>query len=306
MARQIRIEYPDAFYHVINRGYMQMWIFHDSQDFERFKNDLLLVFHSHSLVVHAFCIMNNHLHLFVETPLGNLSKAMHRLFSRYAAYYKKKYSYKGKVFEKRYTAYLVETELYALDLTRYIHQNPVDVIVSDPLSWQHSSYRVYQGLSEKPDFMDLDLVLKRFDKEKRQAISKMKEHMFRDESSQWYPEDYILGNTILGSSSFLERIRDKIPLGDKNELSGLTLLNEDHKIAKIQEYLSKQALSLEQRIDLFVYAARKRTTMNTNKINKVLGTRLDRHSIYYRIKKVESEAKKNLSIAKVVIDLKTI
>jgi hypothetical protein len=63
---------------------------------------------------------------------------------------------------------------------------------------------------------------------------------------------------------------------------------------------------LEQKRDLFVYAVRKRTSVAVKKINQILGTKLDRHSIYYRIKKIEDVAKKDMAIAKVVIDLKTL
>lgn len=283
-----------------------MWIMNDPEDFQRFKDDLLVVYQSHSIVIHAFCLMNNHVHLFMETPLGNLSSSMHRLFSRYASHFKKKYEHVGKVFEKRYKSFLVDTDDYALNLTRYIHRNPIDVIVSDPLLWEHSSYRIYQGFDSKPEFMDLDLVLKGFDVDKKCAASKMKSHMFHKDSQIWCPKDYILGNTILGSKNFVDRIKDQLPNEVHSELTGLIVLCEEDKVTKIKEYVSKLPLSIQVKINLLIYALRKRTSISGKKINEIIGTNLSMGSITYRVNKVLRLAKTDITLAKAVIDLNTL
>lgn len=290
MARQVRIEYPNAFYHVISRGYNRAWIFHDNQDFERLLADISVVHQSHCIVIHAYCIMNNHLHLFVETPLANLSKAMHRLFSRYASYYKNKYKSSGKVFEKRYTAYLVDSEIYAIDLSRYIHRNPVGVIVDDPLSWKYSSYRIYQNIERQQDFLDLNLVLKRFDMDKDLAIERMSQHMEREESSIWHPEDYLSGKSILGSKSFIERIKEYLPDDINKEQAGLIALHDSDKVSEFKKRVFQLRLPLHEKIDLLIYVLRKYTSLNSKEINSELNLHLSKSAISKRVSRISEDA----------------
>lgn len=277
-----------------------MTLFHEQSDFQRFIDDLQEVFLSHSLVLHAFCLMGNHFHLFTETPLANLSKAMHRLQSRYASYYKKKYEHETKVFERRYKAILVDSDLYALDLVRYIHRNPVGVFVKDPSSWSYSSYRQYLGLSNF-DFVDTSLVLGRFHRDLSLAKLNLQEHMNRAEASAWHPEDYVLGNSIMGADDFIKRIESSLPEDLNVEISGLSQIkSRSSKPRLIQSELLNMKFRGKVLFNLLIYGLRSRTGMTTEQINDFLGAKLSSSSISHKITTIKNAALKQRDLARAI------
>jgi REP element-mobilizing transposase RayT len=285
MARQIRIEYPGAYHHVISRGYNKMWIFRDEEDFSRFLDDLEEVFSSHLLIIHSYCQMNNHFHLFTETPNANLQKAMQRLLSRYATYFKRKYQFTGKVFEKRYSAYLVSTEENCLNLQRYIHKNPCGVIVKNPEEWQYSSYNTYINKTTKPRFLEINSILNRFDTDRAKAIIKFQQHFQREDSSYWNPQDYILGKSILGSQKFLLRIKDKIPNGDYEELTGLITLSNIQRVEHIIASIESLNLEQESKESFSIYCLKKFTGLNSKEINSHLNLDIRKSTMSQRARR---------------------
>ena len=125
MARQIRIEFPNAFYHITSRGNEQRAVFQGLRDREKFLSYLESATTRYGAVIHVYCLMDNHYHLFIETPAGNLSQIMHHINGAYTSYYNKKHERSGHLFQGRYKAILVEADEYAKELSRYIHLNPV-------------------------------------------------------------------------------------------------------------------------------------------------------------------------------------
>src|SRR5664279_2859353 len=140
MARPLRIEYPGAFYHVTSRGNEQKDIFRSRKDREKFLGYLESAKERYGAVIHAFCLMNNHYHLLLETPSGNLSQIMRHINGAYTTYFNVKRKRAGHLFQGRYKAILVEADEYAKELSRYIHLNPVRVgIVANPEEYRWSS-----------------------------------------------------------------------------------------------------------------------------------------------------------------------
>jgi len=91
MARQLRIEYEGAFYHVTSRGNLRGDIFFDDKDRERFLEILKRIKDRYDYLLHAYCLMKNHYHLLLETPLANLSQVMQNINTSYTVYINKKY-----------------------------------------------------------------------------------------------------------------------------------------------------------------------------------------------------------------------
>lgn len=125
MPRKPRIQFEGALYHVTSRGNARQVIFHGDDDRERFLEQLGGRVASYGVVVHAFVLMDNHYHLLVRTPSGNLDRFMQRLNTSYALYYRYKHGRPGHVFQGRYKGMLVTDDRYMLALTRYIHLNPI-------------------------------------------------------------------------------------------------------------------------------------------------------------------------------------
>ena len=125
MARPLRIEYPGAWYHVMNRGVDRQPIFLHDAHRESFLSLLSDISRSYQVEIHAYCLMNNHYHLLVRTPLGNISRAMRHLNGVYTQRFNSMEKRDGSLFRGRFKAILVEADEYLLRLSRYIHLNPV-------------------------------------------------------------------------------------------------------------------------------------------------------------------------------------
>ena len=126
MSRPWRISYSGARYHVTARGNGRQQIFFGEEDYERFLEQLVLALEKDGVILYAYCLMPNHYHLFVETPLGNIQRFEQRLNTAYGMYYRYKHRRPGHCFQGRYGGKLVDGADYILRLTRYIHLNPVE------------------------------------------------------------------------------------------------------------------------------------------------------------------------------------
>jgi REP element-mobilizing transposase RayT len=159
MARQLRIQFPGAIYHIVTRGDGRRQIFHDEGHYERLTTGLKDEVTRSGWVVLAYCWMPNHIHLLVQTPEPNLARGMQHWLSGYANWYSKRNRRVGHLFQGRYKAFLVEDAGYFWSLSRYIHLNPCRC--SKPLSlapdgWTHSSYQGYARKSSRVDWIAYD------------------------------------------------------------------------------------------------------------------------------------------------------
>lgn len=144
MARPLRIEYPGAVYHVICRGNNRQAVYRDDQDRKRYLEKLSLYCEQKEVELLGYCLLSNHAHLLLETPKGNLSKTMQPFQTSYTVYFNKRHRRSGHVFEQRYKALLVDKDNYLLEVSRYIHLNPVAaMIVERPQDYRWSSYGAY-------------------------------------------------------------------------------------------------------------------------------------------------------------------
>ncbi|MBO6298503.1 MAG: transposase [Lachnospiraceae bacterium] len=144
MARKKRIWYPGATYHVMSRGNRRTAIFKDVSDHLRFLECVQIIKEKHPFRIHSLCLMTNHFHIAVETQEIELWKIMQKILSIYAEEFNHKYNFTGHVFESRYTACLIEDERYFLEVSRYIHLNPVKAqMVREPGTYEYSSYDMF-------------------------------------------------------------------------------------------------------------------------------------------------------------------
>jgi putative transposase len=127
MARPLRIQYPGAVYHVTCRGIERRKIFLDDKDRGKFLRLLSLSLNIYSAKLHAYVLMDNHFHLLVETPLGNLGEFMRHFNITYTSYLNRRRRRVGPLYQGRYRSVLVEKEAYLSVLSRYIHLNPIRV-----------------------------------------------------------------------------------------------------------------------------------------------------------------------------------
>jgi putative transposase len=144
--RPLRIEYLGALYHITSRGNERKAIFLDDEDRERFL-EILLDYHTrYGMLLHSYVLIDNHYHLILETPQGNLLKIMHGINGCYTGYFNRRHGRSGHLFQGRYKGVLVDKDEYLIPLSRYIHLNPVRAkVVSSPEKYNWSSYASYIG-----------------------------------------------------------------------------------------------------------------------------------------------------------------
>jgi REP element-mobilizing transposase RayT len=146
MARKLRVWWPGAGYHIMSRGNHRLAIFRDDEDRQVYLSMLSQVKDKHSFILHAYCLMSNHVHFQLETITTEPGKIMKLLNMKYAIFFNKKYRFVGQLMQGRFLAEVIEDDRYFLALNRYIHLNPVKAgIVLNPRDYKWSSYNAYLG-----------------------------------------------------------------------------------------------------------------------------------------------------------------
>jgi REP element-mobilizing transposase RayT len=163
MARRERIEYAGAFYHVITRGNQRQKTFRDDRDRAKYLEILAHLKEVNRFRVHAYVLMVNHVHLLVETGEDPLSRIMQRVGSGYTQYFNRRHKLVGHLFQGRYKAILCDKDSYLLELSRYLHLNPVRAkVVKEPGEYRWSSYGAYVQAKQCPAWMETAGVLQQF------------------------------------------------------------------------------------------------------------------------------------------------
>lgn len=154
------MEFPGAFYHVTSRGNRKQPIFLSDEDRYYFLNCLREAHERFQAVFHVYCLMDNHYHLLVGTPNGDLSRIMHLINLKYAAYFNLKHGHSGHTFQARFRATVVQAEGYAREAACYIHLNPVRAgLVRSPEDFEWSNCRDYFGLRPSYPWTETDFIL---------------------------------------------------------------------------------------------------------------------------------------------------
>ncbi len=222
MSKQIRVQFEHAFYHVFSRGNTRSRIFKDNSDRLKFLYYLNETSKKFGIIIHSYCLMNNHYHLFIETPHPNLIKAMHKINNSYTKYYNKRHERSGHLFAGRYKSILVEEERYAVHLSAYIHLNPVRKnMVERPEDYIWSSYRYFLFDMDKPNFLEKEVILKYAG-----GSSFYKKYIDSQDSVKFNPDSLIKSDIVLGSLGYYKKIK-KIAL-DKYGLN----IKEDYEFRK--------------------------------------------------------------------------
>src|SRR3990170_8339886 len=144
MARPLRIQYPGAFYHIMNRGVSRRNIFLSETDYEEFLKTLSECDNLWAIDIFAYCLMSNHYHVCLRTPGGNLSRVMRHLDGLYTQRFNRAHGRDGPLFRGRYKAILVDADECLTAVLRYIHLNPVEArLVRRPQEYKWSSHRFY-------------------------------------------------------------------------------------------------------------------------------------------------------------------
>ena len=216
MTRPLRIEYPFAYYHVMNRGLSSQDIFQSDSDREMFIKLLGNLHEMWGIRVIAYCLMDNHYHLFIQTPEGNLSRVMRHLDGVYTQRFNRTYHRDGPLFRGRYKAIVVDGDEYLLAVARYIHHNPVEAgLIQRQERYPWSSMKEYVRFMEGgkvPEWLDVVQLLEAFPRQgRKEAFISFMRSKIGDEERGFYERKNI--SPVLGGLEFIEGIKKRIKKG---------------------------------------------------------------------------------------------
>jgi putative transposase len=244
MSRSLRIEYKDAWYHVMNRGARKMDIFIEDKERWLFLELLNEIYNKYQIEIHAYCLMGNHYHLLIKTPLANLSRAMQYLNGIYVQRYNKMYKTDGPLFRGRFKAVILDVDNYLLRLTRYIHLNPVKANLTKRAGdYLWSSCPAYLGHIATPDWLQTKFVLTQFgDKLQRQKYRLFLQEANDGELDTFFSKDK--RHPVLGTEAFVTTVTEKylynselsLEIPEQNFLLKKQFIELDDLIVNVSRY----------------------------------------------------------------------
>jgi REP element-mobilizing transposase RayT len=224
------------------RGNSGQNIFADEEDRYRFYLFLQEGVEKFGHRIHAFCLMNNHVHLAIQVGEKPLSRIMQNLCFRYTQWVNSRQKRVGHLFQGRYKAIVVDADSYLAELVRYIHLNPVRAkILKTPEAYPWSGHRAYMGLEQLP-WLTTELVLLQFAQRLKTARTKYGKFVQygRDEGHR---QEFHRGTSegrILGDDTFVEKVY--IESEDKEKKS-VTLDEIIEKVGKVYGLTEEETVS---------------------------------------------------------------
>ncbi len=210
MARPLRIEFPGAVYHITSRGNEKKAIFQDDDDRLVFLDTLHRVAVRYNWLCHAYCLMDNHYHLLIETPDGNLSIGMRQLNGVYTQSFNKRHRRVGHLFQGRFKGVLVQKESHLLEVCRYVVLNPVRArVVESPQMWKWSSFSATAGLQGAHPCLTTDWILGQFASSRKTAEDAYLKFVRDGVGAEPVWKD-IRAQSILGDDDFVEGLIDHV------------------------------------------------------------------------------------------------
>ncbi|UCE56905.1 MAG: transposase [Desulfobacterales bacterium] len=241
----MRIKYPGAYYHVMNRGNRREDIFINETDRSSFVAALSDSCEAFSVKLIAYVLMANHFHLLVQTAHGNLSEFMRHFLVTYTVRFNRRHGRSGHVFQGRFKSFLVEEDQYLLPLSRYMHLNPIrprrfrDADIqskSDYLKkYRWSTYPGYCYLRKRDKNIDYGWLLNTyFGEDSAQGRRRYRAYVQQGiEGEIENPFEEVVHQSILGSQSFVKWVKKKLPRRQPREIPSLGKLQHDIAVEHI-------------------------------------------------------------------------
>jgi REP element-mobilizing transposase RayT len=307
MVRPLRLSFENAFYHITAQGNRREKIFYSPRDKEVFLNKLDEMLIKYTMTCHAYCLMDNHYHLFIKTTKPNLSQGIHYLNSAYANWLRNKHQIIGPLFQGRFKSILVDADNYALILSVYIHLNPLRAgIVKQLEDYPWSSYLDYLNL-RKSHITDPSFVLNLIDNNTLKAIKKYRNYLIEyQDMKDPIRESY--HRIALGSTTFIEKIIEKIDQeGRRREIPSTRYLSKydvNTIILKMTQvlHIKKNIIFDKKRGNLnrslAIYLIKRFTPLSLSEIGKIF--KMDYSAVSQAAKRFEQKSEANHEIKEVM------
>ncbi len=286
MARPLRLEYPGAVYHVMARGHERAAVFRDDEHRGKFLGLLGSVSKDEGWQIHGYCLMGNHYHLLVETPLGKLSRGIKAVNGRYAQWFNWQHERSGHFWESRFRSVLVQKESHLLELHRYIVLNPVRArLVERAGDWRWSSYRATAGLAAAPDWLEVDWTLSQFARSRSAARAAFRRFVAQGQGQGRSGKEIeeLEKSGVLGDREFRRGIEEKLEgkeIPDEIPLRYRRAL--EHDIGRIRREVAREWRVTEEDLakrragegkKAAIYLAKKLTGLGGNEVGQAFGVK---------------------------------
>ena len=243
MTRPLRILIPGGHHHVTCRGNERKAIFKDDRDRSVFMEKLQGSLANYQVDLHAYVLMSNHFHLMVSTPKGNLSEFMRHFNISYTAAYNRRHRRVGHLYQGRYKAILIDQDSYLLELSRYVHLNPVRVRpyqqkgVGEQIGYlegyRWSSLGGYLRAGRKQPWIHYDMVLGQVGGSRKKYAEYIAEGIRTGYGTPW---EEVTGQVVLGEETFIDRIKGRLAEnGGKREQPSIRELRATRPEAVLRE-----------------------------------------------------------------------
>ncbi len=259
MARPLRIQFPDAYYHVTCRGNERKAIFIDERDETIFLKLLERSLDIYNVLLLAYVCMPNHFHLLVTTPDANLSDFMRHFNISYTSAFNRRHKRVGHLYQGRYKTFLIDADNYLLEVSRYIHLNPIRAKRLSNKAVQEkwnalfkgkmSSLPGYFSVSKRMDFVNYEFVLDYVGGDNQQGRRQYRRFIHRGlEQKLDNPLELGKGNGIIGEINFVKWVKEKFISREtpKREIPALRSLSRALEPEElIQHFVQLNAKTIE-------------------------------------------------------------
>jgi REP element-mobilizing transposase RayT len=230
MPRQAREKDKFCIYHVIQRGNNKGEIFIADRDRGKFIEILARMKSKYNFLVYAYCLMSNHIHLVIDDNGNDISRLIKSVNVSYALYFNKKYKRVGHLFQDRFKSEIITNDRYLLQVSKYIHNNPVKAnMVIAPEEYYWSSYNIYLGRMENKYYLvDTTKIL----------------GLISDNTGRAAKQYALYVNQKEAKAPQVMDVEDNYTAVDKQD-SGIIITVKEAK-EKIEEIASKNRLTYEQ------------------------------------------------------------
>lgn len=245
MSRPLRIEFPNAWYYVTNRGRHGDLVFADKYDYQIFVDLLEESSSLWNIGISAYCLVPNQYHMLVQTPEANLSRSMRHINGIYTQRYNRAHDFDGPLFRGRFKSILVEEGAYLLEMVKYIHQFPkVEKIAGHMDRYPWSSHPGYMSRAKKWDWLNTKIIFSLISDVRRGRL-KAYRHAMKEEIGKDVLRVFSMKKfpAILGQERFIQWIRSQFYAGKSHrQVPDSAILAPDVECIKT-------AVSREYRVD---------------------------------------------------------
>ncbi len=302
MTRPLRIEMEGGLYYVFSRAIERRHLFKERSDFLKFISILKESKERFGLIIYSYALIRDSYYVALETPLGNLSRAIHFLNTAYTVYYNKKHGKSGPLFRGRYTSYVVDKEEFLPELTRYIHLVPYLMGESKrPQRYPYSSLGEYLH-SKRDGLVDTMTVLNSFSKRKGDAKKKYKEFIEEGIKGKLVdPLEKIVGRTVIGSQEFAEELKERLWKGDE-KIWIKKLIEKEKVIDAVCRFFRtgfselKKRKKKDFRRQALMYLLNRKSGLKLQEIGEILG--IGYSAVSQGIKKFKEQLENDRELAK--------